>query len=198
MGSSPYHKETSPHDSPMGHLPGTHGAFWFREVASGWAHLKPVRADLPAHKQRAMRIWIPAKDWDMPQPDVEVSRLSQLHRGRVGLAVWSRPWQGGLDHWLLIGWAVGQPTPSPAAQAHWVRASEPKPWDIVPIGELDLVASFQKGRLRFLNMQITRDDRERMDALYGRPLIDRLLQPRRVPWAVRIVAPHTYQLWVGL
>jgi len=193
-----YSEQTSPHDSPMGHLPGTHGAFHLQEVGNGWAHLKPVRADRPLHRTKAVRVWVPAQHAGLLVPGVEVSPRRALHRGRVGLSLWMRPCPGGLDHWLVFSWIPGEMPPHPPEVVKQLKRTEPLPWDLIPFGDLDLTAGLKDNRLRFLNIQISSPVRERMDALLGQPLTSQLFRPRRVPWALRSVSPHHYQLWVGL
>ena len=190
-------RQSSPHDSPGGNPPGSSGAFLSRTVASGWAHLKPLRTDRPL-VSRACRLWVPTPGWDKEVPEVEVSPRRGLLRGRVGLGLWMRPCEGGLDYWLLLGWLPKGPPVPPDRQTRWLRATEAPPWDFLPLGDLDVSGSLEGGLLRYLAFQLRTDIRDQMDALLGRPLIDRLLLPRRVPWAVRVMAPQAFQFWVGL
>jgi hypothetical protein len=190
--------QTSPHDSPGGNPPGSSGAFSLQgPVASGWAHMKPLRPDRPL-ASKARRLWIATSGWDKQVPEVEVSPRRGLLRGRVGLGLWMRPCEGGLDYWLLFGWATKGPPVPPDRQVRWLRATEAPPWDFLPLGDVDLSGSLQGGIPRYLAFQLTTAIRSRMDALIGQPLVDRLLLPRRVPWAVRVLAPQCYQFWVGL
>lgn len=193
-----YSDQTSPHDSPMGNPPGSHGAFHLRQVGDGWAHIKPVRADLPLNRTRAIRVWVPTAMSGIHIPVVTVSPRRSLHRGRVGLAMWSRPFGGGLDHWLVATWACGGDPPPPVQVVQAVKAFEPRPWDIIHVGDCDLVAGVPDQRLTFMNMQISLPVRERLDLMLGLPLVTQLFRPRRVPWALRHIAPHMFQLWVGL
>lgn len=193
-----YSEQTSPHDSPMGNPPGSHGAFHLRQVGDGWAHIKPVRADLPLNRTRAIRIWVPTSKCGIRVPVVTVSPKRSLHRGRVDLAMWTRPWGGGLDHWLVATWDCRATLPAPSQVVQAVHAFEPEPWDLITLGDCDLVAGVPDHQLTFMNLQVSLPIRDRLDLALGSRLVTQLLRPRRVPWALRHIAPHMFQLWVGL